>query len=118
MCALCFLMTMMGAQEPSIYQTDTSNGYTAFLSGIIMSAWSLMGYDAAAHMIEETINADRAARWSFLLTAGLSFISGFFFLSGIAVCIQVAFCPIHLPDSKTLAVDHAEHFVATSLFTS
>ena len=76
-------------QEPSIYQSDTTNGYTAFLSGIIMSAWSLMGYDAAAHMIEETISADKAACWSFLLTAGISFVCGFLYLLGLAICIQV-----------------------------
>lgn len=74
-----------------------------------------MGYDAAAHMIEETINADQAARWSFLLTVGLAFISGFLFLAGTAVCIQVAFCSNHLPLSKTSAVGHAEHHLAHNM---
>ncbi|KAK9826564.1 hypothetical protein WJX74_003154 [Apatococcus lobatus] len=75
-------------QEPSIYQSDYNHGYNAFLSGIIMSTWSLMGYDAAAHMIEETISADRAARCSFLLTAGISSVCGFLYLLGLAICIQ------------------------------
>ena len=73
------------------------SGLTAFLSGILMSAWSLMGYDAAAHMIEETIAADQAARWSFILSTGISFVCGLLYLLGLAVCIQVGVLVRALP---------------------
>ena len=76
-------------QEAGTYQMPVGNEFTAFSSGILMSAWSLMGYDAAAHMIEETISADQAARWSFTLSTGGSFICGLLYLLGLASCIQV-----------------------------
>ena len=83
------ILHTMSAQESWTQQMPVGGGFIAFLSGILMSAWSLMGYDAAAHMIEETIAADRAARWSFVLSTVISFICGLLYLLGLAICIQV-----------------------------
>ncbi len=93
---------MTYVQEPVVEHHINSNGWVAFLSGIIMSTWSLLGYDASAHMIEETLSADVAAKWSFILTTGLSIGSGFLYLLALCIGIRViAFkfyvCPPLLP---------------------
>ena len=107
-------------QEPVIEHHVNSNGYFAFLSGILMSTWSLMGYDASAHMIEETISADEAARWSFLLSTGLAFVCGFLYLLGLCIGIKVnAFASIlHDPAlAKRVCVSSSYTDLVTAFYT-
>ncbi|KAK9862464.1 hypothetical protein WJX84_000955 [Apatococcus fuscideae] len=70
-------------------QDPSSSPVLAFMSGILMSSWCMMGYDAAAHMIEETISADEAARWAFIAPTGVSFVCGLLYLLALGVCISL-----------------------------
>ncbi|DBA89292.1 TPA: hypothetical protein ACH3X2_004791 [Trebouxia sp. C0005] len=58
------------------------------LLGLLPAVWSLLGYDSAAHMIEETKEADAVAGWPMPYAVALSGISGLPFLIALTLCIQ------------------------------
>ena len=66
----------------------TSSVYT-FLVGLLTSCWSLTGYDATVHLLEETINADAAASWSMLTAIGASIVLGFIYILTLCICTPV-----------------------------
>lgn len=57
--------------------------------GLLPAAWSLLGYDSTAHMIEETQEADATAGWSMPYAVGISAISGFPYIFALTLCVQV-----------------------------
>lgn len=66
----------------------TSNVYTGML-GLLPAAWSLLGYDSTAHMIEETQEADATAGWSMPYAVWISAVSGFPYIFALTLCVQV-----------------------------
>lgn len=66
----------------------TSHVYTCML-GLLPAAWSLLGYDSTAHMIEETQEADATAGWSMPYAVGIAAISGFPYIFALTLCVQV-----------------------------
>ncbi len=74
-------------QEPALQSGGTP--LTAFMYGIMAASSSLTGFDAAAHMCEETLNVITAARWSFLLATVVSSVSGLFFIIATCSCLKV-----------------------------
>lgn len=75
-------------------QSNPSSGISSdmyiCLLGLLPAVWSLLGYDSAAHMIEETKEADAVAGWPMPYAVALSGISGLPFLIALTLCIQVA----------------------------
>ena len=50
--------------------------------GLLMAQYTITGYDASAHMSEETRNASRAAAWGIVMSVVVSVIFGFALLAG------------------------------------
>ena len=67
------------------------------LLGLLTACWSLIGYDAAAHLTEETKSADQTAGWPMIYAIGASFVTGLIYLSVLTVCVQVSPGLHHLP---------------------
>ncbi|KAL0051838.1 hypothetical protein WJX82_002885 [Trebouxia sp. C0006] len=65
----------------------TSDVYT-FLIGLSAASWPLMGYDAVAHMIEETKSADTTAGKPMPYTLLTCFAIGMVYLLALTLCIQ------------------------------
>ena len=59
------------------------------LLGLSTGCWSFTGYDASAHLIEETIATDATAGWPILYAIGTSFVIGLVYLLSLTSCIQV-----------------------------
>ena len=74
--------------QPNATARITSNMYI-FLLGLLTACWSFTGYDASAHLIEETTAADATAGWPILYAIGTSFAIGLVYLLFLTVCIQV-----------------------------
>ncbi len=74
-------------QEPAMQSGSTRA--TSFMYGLMAGSSSLLGFDAAAHLCEETLNMMRAARWSFLLATVSSSLSGLCFLLATCACVTV-----------------------------
>ena len=68
------------------------------LLGLLTACWSFTGYDASAHLIEETIAADATAGWPILYAIGTSFIIGLVYLLSLTACIQVRLVFLHVPN--------------------
>jgi amino acid transporter len=65
----------------------------AFFFSLLQANWTYTGYDASAHVAEETIGARVASAWGIFLSVVVSAVVGFIFLLALTT---------HLPDLKAL----------------
>ena len=65
----------------------------AFFFSLLQANWTYTGYDASAHVAEETIGARVASAWGIFLSVAVSAVVGFVFLLALTT---------HLPDLSTL----------------
>ena len=52
----------------------------AFLFSLLLANWTYTGYDASAHVAEETVGARMSSAWGVFLSVAVSAIVGFIFL--------------------------------------
>jgi len=60
----------------------------AVILGLLLSQYTLTGYDASAHMSEETKGADRSAPWGIVTSIVVSLVAGWILLLGVTSAIQ------------------------------
>jgi amino acid transporter len=60
----------------------------AFLGGLLQAQWTYTGYDASAHTIEETRNAQVSAPWGMYLSVAVSGLFGFVMLAFVTLAIK------------------------------
>ncbi|MEA2651089.1 MAG: hypothetical protein QOI85_810 [Chloroflexota bacterium] len=65
----------------------------AFFFSLLQANWTYTGYDASAHVAEETVGARRASAWGIFLSVAVSAVAGYIFLFAITT---------HLPDMTPL----------------
>jgi len=65
----------------------------AFLFSLLQANWTYTGYDASAHVAEETIGARRSSAWGIFLSVAVSAVVGYIFLLALGT---------HLPDLSPL----------------
>jgi amino acid transporter len=65
----------------------------AFLFSLLQANWTYTGYDASAHVAEETVGARMSSAWGVFLSVAVSAIVGFIFLVALTT---------HLPNLSTL----------------
>jgi amino acid transporter len=65
----------------------------AFFFSLLQANWTYTGYDASAHVAEETVGARVSSAWGLFLSVAVSAIVGFVFLLALTT---------HLPDLSTL----------------
>ncbi len=59
-----------------------------FLLGLLLAQYTFTGYDASAHMTEETHDAAVAALWGIVLSIVVSLVAGWILLLGVTFAIQ------------------------------
>ncbi|KAF5751886.1 amino-acid permease BAT1 isoform X2 [Tripterygium wilfordii] len=73
------------------FNTDNGDGISSkvyiFVLGLLMSQYTLTGYDASAHMTEETRNADKNGPRGIISSIGISIIFGWAYLLGITFAV-------------------------------
>jgi amino acid permease (GABA permease) len=69
-------------------ETGWSFGPYVFLLGLLMAQYTYTGYDASAHVAEETKNASRAAPKGLVMSVVISIIGGWILLYSITAAIQ------------------------------
>ena len=52
----------------------------AFFFSLLQANWTYTGYDASAHVAEETVGARVASAWGLFLSVAVSAVVGFVFL--------------------------------------
>ena len=65
----------------------------AFFFSLLQANWTYTGYDASAHVAEETVGARMASAWGVFLSVAVSAVVGYVFLVALT---------LHLPDLSTL----------------
>jgi len=65
----------------------------AFFFSLLQANWTYTGYDASAHVAEETVGARVASAWGIFLSVAVSAVVGFVFLLALTT---------HLPNLSTL----------------
>ena len=65
----------------------------AFFFSLLQANWTYTGYDASAHVAEETVGARVASAWGIFLSVAVSAIVGYIFLVALST---------HLPNLSTL----------------
>lgn len=68
--------------------TGWSSPFYVFMLGLLQSQYTLSGYDSAAHMSEETKNAQKGGPWGIIRAIVTASAIGWFFLVGITFCIS------------------------------
>ncbi|MGO8949978.1 MAG: amino acid permease [Ktedonobacterales bacterium] len=58
-----------------------------FLLGLLLAQYTLTGYDASAHVTEETVGAARRAPWGIIMSIVISAIAGLVLLVGLTIAI-------------------------------
>ena len=77
--------------------------FVAFFFSLLLANWTYTGYDASAHVAEETVGARVASAWGLFLSVAVSAVVGFIFLLALT---------LHLPDLTPLfgQLDDAEKY--------
>ena len=70
------------AADPKFNTTGFPIWY-AFLLGLLLAQYTYTGYDASAHMTEETIDAGRRAPWGIVMSVVVSAVAGYAVLMGL-----------------------------------
>jgi amino acid transporter len=68
--------------NPAFNLTGFSIGY-AFLLSLLLAQYTYTGYDASAHMTEETIGAETRAPWGVVMSVVVSAVAGYALLMGL-----------------------------------
>jgi amino acid transporter len=75
-----------------LFSPLNSNGRSpyawAFLLGLLQAQWTYTGFDASAHMTEETSNPRVKAPWGIVLSVGVSGIAGYALLIALTLAIR------------------------------
>jgi amino acid transporter len=78
-------------QEPAFLLTPFSTApfpYSyAFLVGLLQAGWTFTGYDASAHITEETIDPRRNAPWGIVLSVAVSGVAGWLLIVAVTIAI-------------------------------
>jgi amino acid transporter len=69
--------------------TAEDNVYAyGFLIGLLQAQWTFTGYDASAHVSEETKDPTRNAPWGIFLSVAVSAVVGYVLLLGVTLAIR------------------------------
>ncbi|XP_028092986.1 amino-acid permease BAT1 homolog isoform X1 [Camellia sinensis] len=75
----------------TFFNTDNGDGINSkvyiFVLGLLMSQYTLTGYDASAHMTEETKSADKNGPKGIISAIGISVIVGWGYLLGVTFAV-------------------------------
>jgi amino acid transporter len=92
------LVVFAPKQEAGFLLTRITTGEHVYLYGfaigLLQAAWTFTGYDASAHVTEETLDPSRTAPWGIVLSVALSGVVGWIML--LAVTLSIADLPAAL----------------------
>jgi amino acid transporter len=75
-----------------LFQAVNSNGrsfyWWAFVLGLLQAQWTYTGFDASAHMAEETHDPRRRGPWGIVLSVAVSGVVGYFLVLALTLAIK------------------------------
>ncbi len=87
--ALVLFGPMRPASELFVAFTQEGHGLRyGFVVALLQAAWTFTGYDASAHVSEETLDPARAAPRGILMSVGVSAVVGWAMLAAVTLCVS------------------------------
>jgi amino acid transporter len=82
-----------GFQQPVsfLFTFNNTDGFSqpySFIVGLLLAQWTLTGYDASAHVSEETKDPKRTAPWGIFMAVLVSVVFGFLMLAAVTLSIS------------------------------
>jgi amino acid transporter len=71
----------------------------AFLLGLLQAQWTFTGFDASAHMAEETENPRVRAPWGIVLSVAVAGVTGYLLILALTLAIRDHAAILHMKDS-------------------
>jgi amino acid transporter len=71
----------------TVHAADGLSPSYSFLVGLLLAQWTLTGYDASAHVSEETVDPRRTAPWGIFLSVAISAVAGAVLLAAVTLSI-------------------------------
>jgi amino acid transporter len=71
----------------TFHHTDGYPRFYSFLVGLLLAQWTLCGYDASAHVTEETVNPRKRTPWAIVLAVVVSIVAGLAMLVVVTLAI-------------------------------
>ena len=71
-----------------VNNTGFGSVFYVFLLGLLLAQYTFTGYDASAHMTEETEDAAYTAPWGIVMSIVVSLVAGWILLLGVTFAIQ------------------------------
>jgi len=89
---LVVTLALLAPHQPAAFLTQghLAEGHGAaysFAVGLLLACWTFTGYDASAHVSEETHDPTRNAPWGMLLSVAVSGIAGYALLLAVTLSI-------------------------------
>jgi amino acid transporter len=82
------LLSAFAPHQPAQFLTVRHGGPGAFAIGLLLGAWTFTGYDASAHVSEETKDPSRNAPWGMVLAVVVSGLAGYALLISVTLSID------------------------------
>ncbi|MCA1828356.1 MAG: amino acid permease [Myxococcales bacterium] len=81
-------LALFAPHQPAAFllRSHLSEGH-GFLIGLLLAAWTFTGYDASAHVSEETHDPTRNAPWGIVLSVAVSGVAGYALLLAVTLSI-------------------------------
>lgn len=87
----------------------------AFLLGLLQAHWTYTGFDASAHMAEETENPRVRAPWGIVLSVAVAGVTGYLLILALTLAIRDPRSILHMKDAAGNEVPAAIAILQTSL---
>ena len=81
-------LAFFAPHQPAAFllQSHASDGHGFFI-GLLLACWTFTGYDASAHVSEETHDPSRNAPWGIVLSVAVSGVAGYALLLAVTLSI-------------------------------
>lgn len=89
---ILIVLCLKGFAQPVsfLFKFSSTDGFShpySFMVGLLLAQWTLTGYDASAHVTEETHDPRRNAPWGIFIAVAVSIVFGFLMLAAITLSI-------------------------------
>ncbi|MEQ1920814.1 MAG: amino acid permease, partial [Elusimicrobiota bacterium] len=89
---ILIVLCLKGFAQPVsfLFKFNSTDGFShpySFTVGLLLAQWTLTGYDASAHVTEETHDPRRNAPWGIVIAVAISIVFGFLMLAAITLSI-------------------------------
>lgn len=80
-------LALFAPHQPASFLLERNGSGYDFAIGLLLACWTFTGYDASAHVSEETRDPSRNAPWGMVLAVLVSGIAGYAMLIAVTLCI-------------------------------